>query len=46
MQQSHGVGYEEYSRQLNERLKVEKEREMDYKKGQIAILEIEQSVYR
>lgn len=46
MQQSYGVGYEEYSRQLKERMKVEKEREMDYKRGQIAIMEIEHSVYK
>ncbi|MBU8906615.1 hypothetical protein [Desertibacillus haloalkaliphilus] len=31
MQQSHGVGYAEYSRSLEQRLKVEKAREQDYK---------------
>ncbi|MFC3883983.1 hypothetical protein ACFOU2_10980 [Bacillus songklensis] len=30
MYQAHGMGYEEYSRKLDQRLKVEQEREKDY----------------
>ncbi len=30
MFQSHGMGYAEYSRKLDQRLKVEQEREQDY----------------
>jgi hypothetical protein len=30
MQQSHGVGYSEYSRKLDVRIQVEKRREKDY----------------
>lgn len=46
MQQSHGLGYQEYSRQLNKRMQVEREREMDYKKGQFVRLDMEHSVYK
>ncbi|WP_374703437.1 hypothetical protein [Bacillus sp. Marseille-P3661] len=34
MQQSHGMGYAEYSRKLELRMKVERQREKEYQKGQ------------
>lgn len=46
MQQSHGLGYQEYSRQLNKRMQVERERELDYKKGQFVRLDMAHSVYK
>ncbi|KJJ40530.1 hypothetical protein UM89_19250 [Bacillus subtilis] len=33
MQLSHGIGYEEYGRRLEIRLKVERQRELDYEKS-------------
>lgn len=33
MQQSHGIGYAEYNRNLDKRLKVEKQREKDHRKS-------------
>ncbi|MGO4888900.1 hypothetical protein ACJ2A9_14185 [Anaerobacillus sp. MEB173] len=33
MQQSHGIGYAEYNRRLENRMKVEKQRELDYQKS-------------
>ena len=33
MYKAHGVGYEQYSRQLGERMKVEQKRDQDYLKG-------------
>lgn len=33
MYQSYGIGYEEYNRRLDNRLKVEEEREKDYQKS-------------
>lgn len=33
MQQSHGMGYAEYNRKLENRLYVERQREKDHRKG-------------
>jgi hypothetical protein len=33
MHQSHGCGFAEYERDLEKRIDVEKDREMEYKKG-------------
>lgn len=33
MQQSHGMGYAEYNRNLENRLMVEKQRDKDYRKS-------------
>nr|WGD72487.1 hypothetical protein P5645_05060 [Bacillus subtilis] len=30
---SHGIGYEEYGRRLETRMKVERQRELDYEKS-------------
>ncbi|MFD0051413.1 hypothetical protein ACFVHQ_19180 [Actinomycetes bacterium NPDC127524] len=35
MQQSHGIGYSEYSRRLDTRIQVEKRREKDYEQGNL-----------
>ncbi|SER44824.1 hypothetical protein SAMN04487944_104157 [Gracilibacillus ureilyticus] len=46
MQQSHGLGYAEYSRKLSKRLKVEEERENDYEKSQKIVNEVNRIVHR
>lgn len=46
MQQSHGVGYAEYSHRLAKRMQVEKEREMDYRQGKEAIRDVGHQVHR
>ncbi|MFC4404860.1 hypothetical protein [Gracilibacillus xinjiangensis] len=46
MHQTHGVGYAEYSRNLEKRLSVEKEREDSYIKSQEVIQDIERLVHR
>ncbi|MBR7554714.1 hypothetical protein ACFFJI_11175 [Allobacillus sp. GCM10007491] len=46
MQQSHGMGYKEYSMNLNRRLQVEKKRENDYKKCNNLVSEVERQVHR
>ncbi len=33
MHLSHGIGYEEYGRRLETRMKVERQRELDYEKS-------------
>ncbi|MEJ9306159.1 hypothetical protein ABEW33_06405 [Priestia megaterium] len=42
MQRSHGVGYAEYSRKLDKRLQVEKEREKDYQASKDILRDINQ----
>ncbi|WLD95493.1 hypothetical protein [Alkalihalobacillus sp. AL-G] len=34
MHQSHGIGYAEYERSLEKRLKIEQKRDQDYRKSQ------------
>ncbi|WP_162840599.1 hypothetical protein [Gracilibacillus timonensis] len=46
MQQTHGVGYAEYCRKLDQRLAVEKEREESYKQGKDVIKDVEHLVHR
>jgi hypothetical protein len=45
MQQTHGVGYEEYKQNLDVRLKVERDREQDYKQSRQIISELERNVF-
>jgi hypothetical protein len=44
MQKAHGVGYEVYSRKLNVRIKVEKNREKDYHKSQMIVNDLERKL--
>jgi hypothetical protein len=37
MYKAHGVGYEQYSRKLDERMKVEQKRDQDYLKGKAIV---------
>ncbi|MCT2535925.1 hypothetical protein NC661_08385 [Aquibacillus koreensis] len=46
MQQSHGLGYAEYSRKLSKRLHVEKERENDHKESQKIVHEVERLIHK
>ncbi|SES65979.1 hypothetical protein SAMN05421676_10189 [Salinibacillus kushneri] len=46
MQQSHGMGYMEYSRKLDKRLLVEKRREQSYQKSRQVIAEMDRQVFR
>ncbi|MBM7570981.1 hypothetical protein [Aquibacillus albus] len=46
MYQSHGVGYAEYERKLNHRLKVERNREHSHKEGQQVKIEMDRLVHR
>ncbi|WP_194841264.1 hypothetical protein [Salinibacillus xinjiangensis] len=46
MQQSHGIGFKEYSRKLDNRLEVEKRREEDYKKGRQVYAEVDRQLFR
>ncbi|MBO8156780.1 MAG: hypothetical protein H0Z32_09985 [Bacillaceae bacterium] len=46
MHQSHGIGYEEYSRKLEKRLQVEKRREKDYLKSQQIVAEVDRQIHR
>ena len=41
MHKSHGMGYQEYSRKLEKRLKVEKRREQDYQKSRKVLADVE-----
>ncbi|WP_284141724.1 MULTISPECIES: hypothetical protein [unclassified Virgibacillus] len=46
MQQSHKMGYEEYSRKLDNRLAVEKRRHKDYQQCKQIIAEIDSQLHR
>ncbi|MFC4387124.1 hypothetical protein ACFOZ1_04805 [Gracilibacillus marinus] len=46
MHQNHDVGYEEYSRNLSTRLKVEKDRYKSYVKSQSIVQDIHRQVHR
>ncbi|MDC3417886.1 hypothetical protein [Aquibacillus salsiterrae] len=46
MHQSHGVGYAEYARKLNQRLKVEKKREKSHKQSQEVVNEMDRQIHR
>lgn len=46
MQQSHKMGFEEYSRKLDKRLTVEKRRHKDYEHCKYITAEMDSYVYR
>ncbi|MEH7237092.1 hypothetical protein [Bacillus sp. JJ1562] len=41
MHQAHGIGYEDYCRKFKERLRVEKNREQEYKQGRMIVAQID-----
>ncbi|WP_176483675.1 MULTISPECIES: hypothetical protein [Bacillus] len=45
MFQSHGIGYEEYSREINNIIQVEKNREREYKKSMQIVAELERKCH-
>ncbi len=45
MQQSHGIGYSEYSRRLDVRLQVEERRERDYEEGNRIVNNLQRQIY-
>ena len=46
MQQSHGVSYAEYERDLNHRLEIERERERSYRKSLEIVQEVGNQLHR
>lgn len=46
MQQTHGMGYEEYSRTLDQRLKVEQRREDEYQRSRAIVAEVDRQLHR
>ncbi|WP_100372037.1 hypothetical protein [Bacillus sp. FJAT-45037] len=46
LQQSHGVGHEEYLNNLDKKLAVERAREKDYQKNQALLKELNSSIHR
>ncbi|WP_377347177.1 hypothetical protein [Pontibacillus salicampi] len=46
MHQSHGIGYEQYSRCVDSRLKVEQRRQEDFKAGQRIVAEVDRLIHR
>jgi hypothetical protein len=46
MQQSHGIGYQEYSRKLEKRIEVEKRREKEYKQSQLIVAQADRQLFR
>jgi hypothetical protein len=45
MQQSHGIGYDEYSRRLDIRIQVEKRRERDYEKSNMIVNDLQRRLH-
>jgi biopolymer transport protein ExbD len=45
MYQTHGFGYEEYKRNLENRMQVERDRDKNYKQSMQLISELERNVY-
>lgn len=45
MHQSHDMGYAEYQKGIDQKLKVEKAREKDYEKGQRIVNEIDRQAH-
>lgn len=41
LHQAHGIGYAEYSQKHDKRMEVERSREMDYRKSQMIVNEVE-----
>ncbi|WP_035512775.1 hypothetical protein [Halalkalibacillus halophilus] len=46
MQASHGMGYAEYGQKLDQRLAVEKKRELEYQQSRTIITEFDRMVHR
>ncbi|WP_194840806.1 hypothetical protein [Filobacillus milosensis] len=46
MHQSRGVGYQEYSQNLEKRLEVEKQREKEYKQSRRVVAEVDRQIHR
>ncbi|GAB2544323.1 hypothetical protein [Gracilibacillus alcaliphilus] len=46
MQRTHGIGYAEYCRKLDQRMEVEKEREASYRQGKHVVEDIQGLVHR
>ncbi|KGX89772.1 hypothetical protein N783_04030 [Pontibacillus marinus BH030004 = DSM 16465] len=46
MQASHGIGYQEYSQRLDQRLKVEQRRQSDYEQSQRIVAEVDRQIHR
>ncbi len=46
MQQSHGMGYKEYSQNIDKRLQVEQKREREYKKSNRLVNEVDRQLHR
>ncbi|GEL76639.1 hypothetical protein [Tenuibacillus multivorans] len=46
MQQSHGIGYREYSQRLDKRMQIERKREQSYKKSRQMVAEIDHLLHR
>ncbi|MET3683689.1 hypothetical protein ABID56_001798 [Alkalibacillus flavidus] len=46
MQQSHGIGYQEYSQKLENRLAVERRREQEYQQSQMMLSEVDRMIHR
>ncbi len=45
MHQAHGIGYEDYCRKFRERLRVEKNREQEYKQERMIVAQIGQRIH-
>lgn len=45
MQQSHGIGYSEYSRKLDVRIQVEKRREREYKQSNRIVNDLQRKMH-
>lgn len=46
MQQSHGIGYAEYSQKLENRLAVERKRQREYEQSRRIVAEVDRIVHR
>ncbi|PKR78076.1 hypothetical protein CEY16_09165 [Halalkalibacillus sediminis] len=46
MQQTHGVGFEEYSKNLEKRLDIEKKRQQDHEKCNRLVAEVDRQLHR
>ncbi|QST02013.1 MULTISPECIES: hypothetical protein [Pontibacillus] len=46
MHQSHGMGYQEYSRRIDQRLKVEQRREAEYQASRQIVAEVDRQIHR
>ncbi|WIF97429.1 MULTISPECIES: hypothetical protein [Pontibacillus] len=46
MHQSHGIGYQEYSRRIDQRLKVEQRREAEYQASRQIVAEVDRQIHR